>query len=140
MIKTASLAQVKRRRQRRHSRNGVTTVEFALMVPIILAIFVAAVELTRLNFLRHSAANAAYEGARAAIVPGGTAARAEEEARQMLELVMADNGVGINVQETTERVTVTITIPLNQNSWGLGRFTSNMNIVQFCTLSRENLE
>lgn len=122
------------------SRKGVTTVEFALTAPILLAIFVGAIELTRLNFLRHSAANAAYEGARAAIIPGGTAVNAQTEAMRLLELVMAANSVTINVQETTERVTVTVTITVNQNSWGLGRFTANMNIIQFCTLSRENLE
>lgn len=59
---------------------------------------------------------------------------------RLLELVLAANGATVDIQETTERVTVTVTIPVNQNSWGVGRFTANINIVQFCTLSRENLE
>lgn len=128
------------RKNRRPCRSGVTTVEFALVVPIILTMFVGAIELTRLNFLRHTAANAAYEGARAASVLGGTATNARAEARLILESVLAANGVIIDVQETTSRVTVTVNIPVNRNSWGLGRFTSGQNIIQSCSLARESVD
>ncbi len=59
-------------RPRRSQRKGVTAVEFAFVAPIIFALFIGAIEITRLNFIRNSAANAAYEGARKAVTPGST--------------------------------------------------------------------
>ncbi|WP_203329086.1 TadE family protein [Candidatus Laterigemmans baculatus] len=115
----------------------MTAVEFAVVAPVILLLFLSAIEVTRLNFLRHTAANAAYEAARHAIIPGSTASDADAAALQLLAAVQADRGVEIDVEQTLERVSVTVTIPVNLNSWGVSRFTSGYTIVQSCTLSRE---
>ena len=66
------------------TRSGATTVEFAIVVPITLTMFLGAIELTRMNFIRQTAANAAYEGARKAIVPGNTVQDAQTEALRLL--------------------------------------------------------
>ena len=115
----------------------MTAVEFAIVAPVILLLFLGAIEVTRLNFLRHTAANAAYEGARRAIIPGGTAADADAAAMRLLDVVQANQGVEIDVVESLDRVAVTVVIPVHMNSWGVSRFTSNLNIVQSCSLSRE---
>ncbi|QDV22397.1 TadE/TadG family type IV pilus assembly protein [Aureliella helgolandensis] len=120
-------------------RRGVTTVEFALVSPIIFMIFLAAIELTRLNFLKHTAANAAYEGARTAIVPGGTPAEAQLEAQRILTQVGAGNGVTVNVVDNADRIVVTVNLPVDQNSWGVGRFTHGLTVSQSCALTKENL-
>jgi Flp pilus assembly protein TadG len=118
---------------------GATTVEFAIVVPIIFTLFMGTVEMTRLNFIRHSAANAAYEGARRAIVPGSRSSDARDEAERLLTAVGVAKGANINVATTNTTTTVTVTIPVNQNSWGIGKFSSGMNITQSCALTRESV-
>ena len=133
------LNRMTRQRSLRPQRVGATTVEFAIVVPIIFALFLGTVEMTRLNFLRHSAANAAYEGARRAIVPGSRTSDARDEAQRLLTAVGVDKGATINVSTTATSTSVTVTIPVNQNSWGVGKFSSGMNITQSCTLTRESV-
>lgn len=93
--------------------------------------------MTRLNFIRHTIANAAYEGARAAIVPNATVSDAVNEAQQLL----TDVGCGVNANITavvnSAGAEVTVSVPLNHNSWGLGRFTSGVTLSRTCKLSRE---
>ena len=67
--------------RKRASRRGASLVEFAFTLPIILLIFFGFIELARANMIRNSAKNAAYMGARRAVIPGGTAAEAEQKAR-----------------------------------------------------------
>lgn len=99
--------------------------------------FLGAIELTRLNFIRHTAANAAYEAARKAIVPGNTVLDAQTEALRLLNTLGVGNGASVVVDPTLNRVTVTVTIPINQNSWGLTRFTGGLNVTQSCGLTLE---
>ncbi|MGN6136634.1 MAG: TadE/TadG family type IV pilus assembly protein [Aureliella sp.] len=129
-----------RRRASRQAarRTAATTVEFAIVVPIIFAMFLGTVEITRLNFIRHSAANAAYEGARKSIVPGSTTQDGKNEALRLMNAVGVGNGVSVTVSNTDTAVTVSVNVPVNQNSWGVAKFSSGMNIAQSCTLSRES--
>lgn len=129
-------ARVAKRRTLR--RRGATTVEFAIVVPIIFAMFLGTIEMTRLNFIRHSASNAAYEGARKAIVPGASTSDASTEALRLMRAVGVGNGVTANVTSTTDSMTVTVLVPVNQNSWGVAKFSSGMVISQSCTLTRES--
>ncbi|MDZ4851219.1 MAG: TadE/TadG family type IV pilus assembly protein [Pirellulaceae bacterium] len=120
------------------SRAGTTAVEFAFMVPIIFTMFMGAIEITRLNFIRNTASNACYEGARRAVSPGATTSEAETEARRLLNLVNAGNGATVNVTSAPDSITVAVTVPVNQNSWGISRFSSGLNVTQSCKLSRES--
>jgi Flp pilus assembly protein TadG len=108
-----------------------------MVAPLIFLLFLGAIELTRLNFLRHSAANAAYEAARASIVPGASAADGVAEATALLNTVGASQDIDVDINVTVNAVQATVTIPVNSNSWGLGRFTRNLNLVETCTLRRE---
>lgn len=125
-------------RRNRSQRKGVTAVEFAFVAPVIFALFIGAIEITRLNFIRNSAANAAYEGARKAVTPGSTSDDARNEALRLLTILRVGNGASATVTTTTSTVNVLVRIPVNQNSWGLTRFSSGMNIEQSCMLSRES--
>jgi Flp pilus assembly protein TadG len=118
-------------------RQGATAVEFALVVPIIFALFIGAIEMTRMNFIRHSAANAAYEGARAGIVIGGENNDCSKAAKDLLKRVGVKNDVDVQVTSDATSVTVTVSVPVDKNSWGLGRFTSGFNITQACHLSKD---
>ena len=66
-------ATAKRRSRRARGRRGATLVEFAFVAPVFFLILLASIEFSRLNMMRHTAAHAAYEGARTALVPGATA-------------------------------------------------------------------
>ena len=55
-------------------RTGATAVEFAIVAPIFYTLVIASLEFGRLNIIRHTADQAAYEAARFAMVPGATAA------------------------------------------------------------------
>jgi Flp pilus assembly protein TadG len=129
---------MKRMKHKKHARTGATAVEFAFMVPIIFTMFIGSIEVTRLNFIRNTASNACYEGARKAVSPGATTAEAETEARRLINTLNVGSGATVNVTSTTENVSVSITIPVNQNSWGITRFTHGLNVTQSCKLSRES--
>ena len=76
---------LKRSVLRRHTaRRGATVVEFAIVAPIFFLFLLASFEFGWLNVLRHTADNAAYEAARTAMVPGGTAADAATKANSIL--------------------------------------------------------
>lgn len=120
-----------------NQRRGATTVEFALVVPIILLMFFGAIEMTNLNMIRHTAANAAYEGARKTIVVGGTEDHARAEVLRLLGIVGIANGVVVDVDQWPDRVRVAVNVPVSENSWGLGRFTAGTTVTQACTLRRE---
>jgi Flp pilus assembly protein TadG len=109
----------------------------ALVSPIIFLMFLGAIELNNLNFVRNSAANAVYEGARAAMVSGGTSGDGSAAVMAYLAKVGVDNGVAVNVSVSAQDVTVSVTIPMQLNSFGISRFTTGYNVSQTITLSRE---
>ena len=119
------------------NRSGTLTVEFALVAPIIFLIFFGCLELTSLNLMRHTAGNAAYEAARAGIVPGATEASAKQKAINLLKAVGATRNVTIDYQNTPDKVSVFINIPVKDNSWGLARFSGSSTIRKGCILTRE---
>ena len=49
--------------RREHGRHGATTVELALVLPVLFIIVFGSFEFSRLNMLKHLAEVAAYEGA-----------------------------------------------------------------------------
>lgn len=119
-------------------RRGTTTVEMALVLPIILMTTLAAVELNNLNFLRNSAAHAVYEGARAALVSGGTPQDGNNKVLDYLSRVGCGNGVVPQTVVTFDNVTVSVMIPYHQNSSGLSRFFGGYSIQKSITLRRES--
>lgn len=118
-------------------RQGALTVEFAIVAPIIFMVFVGALELTSMNLIRHSAGNAAYEVARAAIVPGVSQSDAKAKADSILNAVGATKNVTINVTDDGRTVLVEVVVPVSDNSWGVGKFTGDLTIRKKCSLSRE---
>lgn len=125
------------RNDRRNGRRGALTVEFAVVVPIILLLFFGGLEITALNLARQTAGNASYEGARKLIIPGGTAAQAQAEALRQMSLVGMGTGATVQVTETPTSATVVVSVPASVVSWGLSRFSSGFMLSQSCTLTKE---
>ncbi len=131
------------RRSRKHApRLGAVLVEFALAAPITFVMVFALIEFSRVAMLTNTAENAAYEGCRAAIVPGGTAAKASTAANRLLSSVGAVSPTitvtPANITEATTEVTVEISLPLNSNAWFIPTFTRNQTLIKRCKLTRES--
>jgi Flp pilus assembly protein TadG len=126
-----NIAQLQRRHLQRE-RRGVAVVEFALTAPIFFLFVLAAFEFGWMNVLRHTADNAAYEAARAAMVPGATAADATAKANSILGAVRTRNAkVTITpsvITPSTTEVTVDVDVPMGSNSLVLPRFTSQATL------------
>lgn len=122
----------KRRRSKSRSRAGAAAVEFAIIVPVFFLFILAAFEFGRLNILRHTADNAAYEAARHAMVPGATSAEAIAKANSILNIVGTQNAT-ITINPSTlgpdvNEITVTVEIPMNQNGLIAPHFSANKTI------------
>ena len=133
--------RVRTRSIRRTERSGATAVEFAIVAPIFFMLVLTSLEFGRLNIIRHTADQAAYEAARNAMVPGATADEARQHADRMLRIVGA-RGAQIDIQPAVlgpevNEITVTIEVPLNQNGWVSPRFTRNKTMRAMSRLKTE---
>ena len=123
------------------SRRGVATVEFAICAPIFFLAVFASFEFAWLQVVRHTPDNAAYEAARHVVVPGASSAEAVVRAEELMNAVGA-NGFTVDInpsvitKDTTE-VTVSIDIPMSQNSLTIGRFSSSNTMTRTATMRTE---
>ena len=118
-------------------------MEFALVAPMFFLFLAASFEFSRLNVIRHTADNAAYEAARQAVVPGATSAEAIARANDTLRVIGAVGAV-VTVNPTTlvpqtEQVTVTVNVPMNQNGWIIPRLIGARTIQSRSTLKTERM-
>ena len=122
-------------------RTGAAAVEFAIVAPMFFILVLGSLEFGRLNVIRHTADQAAYEAARHAMVPGATVAEARQHADRMLRIV-GTRGAQIDVQPAelgpdVDEITVTVEVPLGQNGWITPRFTQNTTIRALSRLKTE---
>ena len=125
----------------KRSRTAAAAVEFAIVAPVVLTLFFASIEFSRANMIRNFSQNAAMEGARAAILPGSDGQDAINEATELISIVGIQNAtVTIDppiLTPTTPQVTVTVTVPLLENSLPMSKFVLGETIRQTVTLTRE---
>jgi len=67
-------------------RKGIATVEFAVIAPVFVAILLGSIETCSVLFLRQTVEMAAYEAARASIVPNATKTQVENAAKTLLHV------------------------------------------------------
>lgn len=128
----------------RNRRRGATTVEFAIVAPIFFLLMLASFEFSRLNVIRHTADNAAYEAARHAMVPGATASEAVAKANTILRTV-GTRGARVTITPTVlnadvDTITVRVDVPLNSNGWVVPKFTKGKTLTAQSTLRTERAE
>jgi Flp pilus assembly protein TadG len=126
------------------ARRGATTVEFALTAPILFALVLGALELSRANMLVHTASIAATEAARRSIIPGATANEVRLKALDELARVgVVDASVAVDppeIVDDTAQVTVNLTVPVSmRNGYGLSRVFLGASIFKSVTLQREGV-
>jgi Flp pilus assembly protein TadG len=124
-------------------RSGTTTVEFAIVAPLVFLFFFAAIEYARMTMIRHGTELAAYEGARRGIVPGATVADIVTCANRVLATVGARNATVVvspsPITAQASHITVDIQVPLDDNGWIAPHFLSGQNLQRAFTLRRENV-
>ena len=131
----------RRRIGSRRARRGAVLVEFALCAPILFFFFFTAFEFARVNMIRQSIENAAYEGSRRGIVPGATADDCKNAARAVLNSISARVAnvtvLPSVITASTDEVTVRIDVPINENSWVAPFFFKDMTASTAMTMRRE---
>jgi Flp pilus assembly protein TadG len=119
-------------------------VEFAITASVLFLLVFAAIELSRFNQLRHTADNAAYEGARRGIVPGATSDDVLAEVQSVLDTASARSAEIVVdpevIDDATEEITVSVSIPLSDNSWTAPVFFANRRASSSLTLRREKYD
>ena len=113
---------IKRKKVARRQREGAAVIEFAVCLPVIVLIVLGTIEAGSLLFLKQTLVQAAYEGAKVAIVSGDT-----DKVEAIVEAVAAGRNLqDVQVQFTPsdianlpagEVLTVTVTAPGDSNSF-----------------------
>ncbi len=96
-------------------RMGAALVEFAVVSNVLFLVVFTCCEFARMNMIRNLTQDAAYFAARQAIVPGATAADAENAAGDLMSsMVGEDYEVSVNaLNEESEEVVVTVSVNLD---------------------------
>jgi Flp pilus assembly protein TadG len=128
-------ASVQRNRRSRR-RRGALTVEFALTAPLAFFLFFSALEFGRVNMVRHSMENAAYEGVRRGLVPNTTDTEVITATRSVLDVVSVKNP-SIQVNNAAEEVTVTVTANFNDQGWFAPIIFYNKTLSSTLTMSKD---
>lgn len=120
---------------------AAAAVEMAMVLPVLTLFFFAQVELVRLNNIRNSVYLAAYEGARAGLLPGATVSDIQNRCNIILNAVGTLNATitvsPTTITSTTEEISVTVTVPLDDNGWILPTFAGGKVLTATVTLERE---
>jgi Flp pilus assembly protein TadG len=127
--------------QRVRARRGTAVVEFAFAAPVLFLTIFTSIEFARVHMIRHTVGNAAYEAARRGIVPGVTASDVRDEANLLLSSASIANATVTvtpsTIQPTTPEISVSISVPLNDNGWIAPLFFGGKTVAATTTLSRE---
>ncbi len=133
----------RRRKTQRVKRDGTVAVEMAFILPLLFLIVFTSIEFGRMNVIRHTVDNAAYESARRAIVPGVSADDVEAEARRMMRTVGA-RGVEVTITPAvididTPEINVEVSVRCEDNGFLAAKFFAGKSLVGTCTLRREDI-
>jgi len=132
-------------RKRRQNREGATSVEFALVAPVFFLLVFICIEFIRLNMIRNLTQDAAYYAARTSMIPGATVEEAKAEAERVLGFmftqgakIVINNGGTLN--RDTREVVVEIKVPMDENSFLVPQFTSQVEFHSKATIRTERYD
>jgi Flp pilus assembly protein TadG len=129
------------RRRSSANRRGVSAIEFAITAPILFLFLFAALEFSRYNMILQTTNNAAFEAARACIVPGAAASEGQTAGLNILTAAGLGGGtVTISpstITNTTTQITATVTVPITRNLWTSAVFCKNASTTKTCTLTSD---
>ena len=117
---------------------GATTVELAVTLPILFLLFFTALEFGRMQTVRHSVHNAAYEGARRGVIPGASDRQIRLSAGAVLDSVKARKG-DIAIDQDEDFITVTVSVPFKDQAWFAPLYFRNVDLRSTVTLSKDKV-
>ena len=143
-MKRAFRERTNRRADSMPSRRGATIVEFALVAPVFFLLLFGGIEFATLSTIRATSHNAAYEGARKIVIPGADPAIGKAEAERIMGIIGVDTlTVTVTpsvITHDTREVTVSISIPYDDNAVFVPMFTGGLTIVSSTTLATERYD
>lgn len=116
------LNQTGKSREAGRSRTGAVTVEFAFLLPVLVAILLGALEIGNMVSIKSALQNAAREGARRAVLPQATLQTVINSCNQSLTGNRLA-GVSISISPTPSSaksgtmISVSVSVQYSQNSW-----------------------
>lgn len=130
---------------RARRRTAATAVEFAIVANLFFFMIFACIEFCHLNLIRNLVQDAAFFACRASMVPGATIEEAEAEANRILDIAgTRDATVTVNdgqqLQQNTQNVTVTVTVPIASNSMIAYLLVHKENLVATSTMRTERYD
>lgn len=117
-------------------------MEFAIVANVLFLTILTCIEFARLNMVRNLAQDAAYFGARAAIVPGASAGEAEAVADEIMSSMLG-NGYTIDVSELNSdstEIAVTVGVELHEVALFIPFFLPDQAITTQAVMRTERYE
>jgi hypothetical protein len=120
----------------------------AIVAPVIVTLFMAQIESSRLGMVSQLLTTAAREGCRVAVVPGHT----QSDVQTRINNVLSGSGIPVGTVTPTApsgytwntapqgtAITVSLSVPYNQVSWlGTPYFLNGATVSASATMSSEN--
>lgn len=134
------------KRKKLHRRSGVATLEFAIVLPVLISLTLGTMDICSMMFLRETAVIAAYEGARVGVARGSTNADAIDRITEFLDERGVNHGgssgvtissPGFTNADTLENVTVTLDIPTTGNLLIPSQLINGTRITASVTMRKE---
>ncbi len=123
-----------------NQRRAAVTVEVAVTIPIVIVMLFASIEFCRVTMLRSTMQTAAYEAARAGIVPGATKEKVVNRAEEILKLARASDYtiqvIPEFIDDSTSQLSVLVSVPMSTNGYGIAKFFKNASIAASATKPR----
>ena len=128
-------------RLRKRFRSGAVAVEFAITAGVAMLFFFGAFEFARVAMIRGTIDNAIYEGARVGIIPGATNADVVRKVNEIMGFSLVRSAkvtVSPNpIRFDSKTVTVTVDLPLDQNTFSPANFFKGKSILRTIQMKRE---
>jgi Flp pilus assembly protein TadG len=127
------------------NRSGVASVEFALVLPALIALTIGTMDVCSMMFLKETAVLAAYEGARTGVGRGKTNEDVVKRVTEFLDErnviydsnVVQIDGRGFDAAETLENVTVTVVVPSSGNLLVPSQMFGELTVSASVTMRKE---
>lgn len=143
-----SLGSSLERRPRGSRRRGAATVEFAVVLPLLLVMLLGIIEMGRAMMVGEVTAAAARLGARAAVISGATNSQVVSTVSTYLQAggvknattvvsVNGASGADLSTASAGDAIQVLVQAPMNSNAWAVNSFFSSKSISGVATFVKE---
>ena len=106
-----------------------------MVAPLIFILVFGLMEWSRMEMIRQATSTAAFNAARMGTIPGVTTTDVRDRAQRILDVYMV-NTSNITATITDAKSTVSVTVPMNENSWFLKKIYGDLTIGRDFTIHR----